>query len=185
MPLTLADITASQREHLELCIHEAGHAVAAVALGGVIRSAVVVSSKVTGAEGLTTVDDMPIGSKAEIAFGGVWAQAHFRAGGRPSQREIFAVLASTGCKDDRVLTASSYPDGTHNGRDVVPLLEWCWPAVARTATALHRTGEVTQRDVLAALGVDDGGGLCSAQLAAIRSRCRAVPPIRSKEPVPG
>jgi hypothetical protein len=40
--------------------HEAGHATMAVALGGVIRSAVVASGRVLGVQGLTTVDDMPI-----------------------------------------------------------------------------------------------------------------------------
>ena len=176
MPLTLADITADQREHLELCIHEAGHAVTAVALGGVIRSAVVVSGRVTGNQGLTTVDHRPHGTDALIAYAGPWSQSRWRCGGRPTQCDLYTVLDATGCKDDRVLTASG---GMHTGADVVPLLTWCWPAVARTATQLHRTGEVYQVDVLAALGITDGGGMTSVQLAAIRSRCREVPPIRA------
>lgn len=184
MALTLADITASERAWLETCIHEAGHAVAGVALGAELRNAVVVRSRVAGVEGLTTFSDRPFGTDALIAYAGPWGQSRWRCGGRPTMRELHAVLASTGCKDERVLTASSYPDGTHNGRDIVPLLEWCWPAVARTATQLYRSGEADQCAVLAALGVDDGGGLCSVQLAGIRSRLRDVPPIRSKKPVP-
>ncbi|BDB41984.1 hypothetical protein Mkiyose1088_13920 [Mycobacterium kiyosense] len=176
MPLTLADITAGQRAHLETCIHEAGHAVAGVVLGAELRNAVVVSSKVTGTEGLTTFSDRPHGTDALIAHAGPWAQARWLAGRRPTQREFYAVLDTTGHKDSRVLTASG---GMHTGADVVPLLTWCWPAVARTATQLHRTGEVYQADVLAALGITDGGGMTSVQLAAIRSRCREVPPIRA------
>lgn len=179
MTLTNADISAREREHLELCIHEAGHAVAAVALGGVIRSAVVVTGRVTGAQGLTTMepDGLPFGSKAEIAYAGPWSQARWRAGRYPTTRDLHAVFASTGHKDDRVLTASAYPDGGHNGRDVVPLVERCWPAVIRVAQALHRSGEVHQRDVCAALGITDGGGPTSVQLAAIRSNCRSVAPL--------
>ncbi|MDP7720766.1 M50 family metallopeptidase [Mycobacterium sp. TY814] len=175
MPLTLADITAGEREHLETCIHEAGHAVAGVVLGAELRNAVVVSSKVTGTtEGLTTFADRPHGTDPLVAYAGPWAQARWRAGRRPTQREFYAVLDTTGHKDSRVLTASG---GIYTGADVVPLLTWCWPAVARTATHLHRTGEVDQRAVLAALGVTDGGGMTSVQLAGIRSRCRTVPPI--------
>lgn len=178
MTLTMRDITASERELLECCVHEAAHAVAGVVLGAELRNAVVVSSKVTGVEGLTTFADRPHGVDAEIAFAGPWAQARFRAGGRPTHRDIFAVLTTTGCKDDPVITASAHADAGNNGRDVVPLLTWCWPAVARIATQLHRAGEVDQRGVLSALAVDDGGGLTSVQLAAIRSLMRAVPPLR-------
>ena len=32
-PPTVADLTARQRQHLEICVHEAGHAVAGVVLG--------------------------------------------------------------------------------------------------------------------------------------------------------
>ncbi|PBD11483.1 M50 family metallopeptidase [Mycobacterium avium subsp. hominissuis] len=174
MPLTLADLTDKQRRHLETCIHEAGHAVAAVTLGGVIRSAVVASGRVLGVSGLTTVAEMPEGRSPEIAYSGPWAQACWLAGRRPTQREVFAVLATTGHRDDRVLLASG---GTHTGHDAVPLLTHCWPAVVRVAQQLYKTGEATQADVLAALSVDDGGGLSSFQLANIRARLRSVPPI--------
>ena len=65
--LRLADVTARERQHLGLCIHEGAHAVAAVALGGVIRNAVVSNSRVWGIQGLTTVADMPHGRDPEIA----------------------------------------------------------------------------------------------------------------------
>lgn len=179
-PLTLADLPAKQRDHLELCIHEAAHSVAAVALGGVIRRAVVASGRVIGNQGLTTVDELPIGREPEIAYSGPWAQARFRAGGRrPTQRELYVVLSTTGHKDDRVLTASG---GTYLGRGIVPLLERCWPAVVRVAQQLHRTGQVRQADVLEALDITDDGGLTSVQLASLRSGFRSVPPIGSKQP---
>ncbi|GFG68097.1 hypothetical protein MKUB_55870 [Mycobacterium kubicae] len=179
-PLTLADITARERWHLELAIHEAAHAVAAVALGGTIRNAVVSNSRVMGVEGLTTVTDMPRGRESEIAYSGPWAQARFRAGRRPTQRDVFSILSRGAWKDDRALTAAG---GTHLGTPVVPLMERCWPAVVAVAKKLHRDGEVHQEDVLAALGVTDGGGRTSVQLAGLRSGTWSVP-NNTKKPVP-
>lgn len=184
-PLTLADLSAKQREHLELCVHEAAHSVAAVVLGGVIRSAVVASGRVIGTQGLTTLAEVPHGRAAEIAYAGPYGQAKFRAGGRrPSQRQVFTVLRTCGYKDARSLTvtAAASATGDHDGRDVVPLLERCWPAVISVAQQLRRTGQVRQADVLEALGVTDGGGLTSVQLASLRSGFRSVPPIGSKQP---
>lgn len=178
-PLTVADLTAREREHLELCVHEAGHAVAAVALGAQLRSAVVTRSRVTGTEGLTTLtpDGLPPGREPEIAYAGPWSQARWRAGRSPNQRQMLAVLGGSGYKDERALIASG---GTYLGAGIKPLLERCWPAVVRVAQQLHKGGEVTEADVLAALGVTDGGGRTSAQLASLRSGMRPVPPLASK-----
>ncbi|MGV7633070.1 hypothetical protein [Mycobacterium persicum] len=183
-PLTVADLTAREREHLELCVHEAGHAVAAVALGAQLRNAVVTYSRVTGTEGLTTLtpDGLPPGRKPEIAYAGPWSQARWRAGRQPTQRQMLAVLGGSGYKDERALIASG---GTHLGHGIKPLVERCWPAVIRVAKQLHKSGEVAQADVLAALGVDDGGGPGSSQLASLRSGTRSVPPLASnRQPVP-
>jgi len=134
-PLTLADLTTREREHLEVCIHEAGHAVAAVALGGALRSAVVAHSRVTGLQGLTTVADMPHGRDPEIAYAGPWSQARWRAGRSPSQRQVFAVLGGSGYRDERALIAAG---GTYLGTSVVPLAEQsstrCRPDLQLSAT---------------------------------------------------
>lgn len=178
MSRTLANmLTPRELEHLGLCIHEAGHAVAAVALGGVIRSAVVASGRVTGVQGLTTVDDMPVAREPHIAYGGPWAEGRWRAGRRPTQRELFGLFDRGGRGDRDKLCASG---GTHNGHDVVPLLSRCWPGVVRVAQGLYRTGEVTQTDVVAALGLTDGGGRGSAQLANLRAGLWDVPPLAAR-----
>jgi hypothetical protein len=184
-PLTWADITDRERWHLKLAIHEAGHAVAGVVLGAQLRSAVVVNSRVVGVEGLTSFDHdtLPRWRQPEVAYAGPYSQARFRSGPRrPTQRQVYAVLGGSGHKDERALIAAAAADplggdSLSQARAVVPLIERCWPAVVRVAQLLHRDGEVTQDDVLAALGVDDGGGLTSTQLAGIRSGCRSVPPI--------
>lgn len=186
-PRAMADLTAKERLHVELCVHEAAHAVTGVTLGAQLRTSVVVRSRIWPPEGLTCFEsrDFPEHRNAEIAYSGPYGQAKFRAGGRrPSQQQVFSVLRTCGYKDDRVLTASTPADGVHTGRDVVPLLNRCWPAVLRVAQQLARTGEVHQADVLAALGVDDGGGLTSVQLASLRSGLRTVPPIAAKQPAP-
>lgn len=178
-PLTLATITPREREHLSACVHEGGHAVATVALGGVIRTAVVSNSKVTGVEGLTTfAEDVPAGRRPEILYAGPWAQAKFLAGGRasrPTRRQVLAVLDGGGGRDCAELSLAG---GTHLGHAVTPVIERCWPAVIRVAQQLYRTGEVGQADVVAALGITDGGGPGSSQLASLRAAgFRSVPPI--------
>lgn len=180
---TWANLTASEREELELSIHEAAHAVAGVVLGAELRNAVVVQSKVTGVQGLTTFrpDTLPPGADVQIAYAGPWAQARFRAGGcRPTHRDVAALFDGGGCQDFRALTAAG---GTHLGAGITPLVERCWPAVVRTAQAIHRTGEVHQEDVLAALDITDGGGRTSVQLASLRSGWgRQVPPLATTVP---
>jgi hypothetical protein len=172
-PLTLADITTRERSHLEVCIHEAGHAVAGVVFGAQLRNAVVTNSRVWGTDGLTTFSDRPHGRDEEIAYAGPWAQAKFRANGRrPSQREVYAILDAGGYKDERVLIAAG---GTHLGHAVQPVIERTWPGVIRVAKQLHRAGEVTQDEVCAALGITDGGGPTSSQLAGLRAGMRPVP----------
>lgn len=181
-PLTLADLTPREREHLEVCVHEAGHAVAGVALSAQLRSAVVTSSRIWGVEGLTTFSDRPHGRDPEIAYAGPWSQARWCAGRRPTQRELFTVLKAGGHKDEQALIASG---GTHLGLSVVPLIEMTWPAVVSVAQVLHREGEARHEHVLAALGVDDGGGTGSVQLASLRAAMRPVPPLSApKRPVP-
>lgn len=186
--LTLADLPAKKREHLELCVHEAAHAVAGVIYGARLRSAVVASGRVLGNQGMTRFepDDFPEYRKAEVAYSGSYGQAKFRAGGRrPSQRELYAVLGTCGYKDERSLVAAAASaTGDHSARDVVPLLERCWPAVITLAQQLRRSGEVRHDDVLAALGVTDGGGLTSVQLASLRSGSRPLPPTAAKHPAP-
>lgn len=174
-PPTVADLTARQRQHLEICVHEAGHAVAGVVLGAQLRTAVVSSSRVSGVEGLTSFADSPYGRDEEIAYAGPWAQARWRAGGRrPTQREMFALFDGGGRRDCGVLLAAG---GTHLGHAVQPVIERAWPAVIRVAKHVHRTGEALHADVCEALGITDGGGPGSAQLAGLRAGMRPVPPL--------
>ncbi|ETB26762.1 hypothetical protein O983_07200, partial [Mycobacterium avium 09-5983] len=172
---TVADLTARQRQHLEICVHEAGHSVAGVIFGAQLRTAVVSDSRVSGVEGVTSFSDSPHGRDEEITYAGPWAQARWRAGGRrPTQREMYALFDGGARSDCGVLTAAG---GTHLGHAVQPVIERAWPAVIRVAKQLHRTGEVNQTDVCEALGITDGGGPGSSQLAGLRAGMRPVPPL--------
>lgn len=181
-PSSVAAVTARKREHLGVCVHEAAHAVAGVVLGAQLRNAVVFDGAVTGVLGRAYFHDRPYGRDAEIAYAGPWAQAKFLNGGRrPTQAQMSAVLDSHGCEDRTALTAAG---GAHLGHGVTLLLDRAWPAVVRVAKQLHGKGEVFETDVLAALGVDDGGGSTSTQLALLRSNMRTVPPLTTKQPAP-
>lgn len=172
---TVADLTARQRQHLEICVHEAGHSVAGVIFGAQLRTAVVSDSRMSGVEGVTSFSDSPHGRDEEITYAGPWAQARWRAGGRrPTQREMYALFDGGARSDCGVLTAAG---GTHLGHAVQPVIERAWPAVIRVAKQLHRTGEVNQTDVCEALGITDGGGPGSSQLAGLRAGMRPVPPL--------
>ncbi len=166
----------ARRDRLAVAVHEAGHAVAGVALGAELRSAVLAPEGTTlrgGRAGQTNFSDQATYHDPEVAYAGPWAQAKFQAGGRrPTLREFYALLDSTGHNDRQVLTAAG---GTHEGAGVVPMLDRCWPAVLTVARKLHTVGEIHQEDVLGALGITDGGGEFSVQLASLRSGSASVP----------
>lgn len=181
-PLTWADLTPSEQLGLRTAVHEAGHAVAATLLGGRIRSAVLADGRVFGISGKTVHAEVPEGAWPSILYGGPWAEARWLAGQRPSQRQLFAVLDDTGHLDRRALCAAAATDvcgdASAEARLTVPtLLERAWPSVITVAQTIHRAGEARHDDVLTALGITDGGGPGSSQLANLRAGLRSVPPL--------
>lgn len=164
--LTLADLTDDERRRLRAAVHEAGHAVAATVLGGRIHTAVVGDGTAQGVLGRTDHDEVPAGYWPMITYAGPWAEARWLARGRPTLHHVSDVLATTGHLDDRALSASG---GHTEGAQVVPVLERCWPSVVTVAQKLILDGEVRHEDVCAALGLTDGGGSGSFELALIRS----------------
>jgi hypothetical protein len=179
-PLTWADLTPREKMSLRTAVHEAGHAVAATVLGGRIHSAVLADGRVFGIRGKTVHAEVPDGGWPSIVYAGPWAEARFIAGGRPSQRQVFAILDGSGHLDSKALCAAAaadvYSDAATEARLTVPtLIERTWPAVIAVGRKIHDDGEARHDDVLAALGVTDGGGRTSVQLAGLRSGCRSVP----------
>lgn len=180
-PLTRADLTDRERRHLAACVHEAGHAVACAMLGGEVGSAVVSDSRVFGVKGVTRFNRLPDTIDARVTYAGVFAEARWEHGPRPTTAQL-RQLRQSNCRDERQLSAAGVRDMTGNptaeARSAVPpLIDRAWPAVIRVAQQLFSTGEATHDDVLAAMGITDGGGLGSSQLASLKAGLRRVPPI--------
>src|SRR6476469_9067462 len=76
-PLTRADLTDGERQHLAACVHEAGHAVACAMLGGEIRSAVVTNGKVSGLQGFTTFAQLSEHLDPRVTYAGMFAEARW------------------------------------------------------------------------------------------------------------
>ncbi|MDV6308907.1 hypothetical protein R4227_16775 [Gordonia amicalis] len=184
-PLTWADLTPREQMGLRIAVHESSHAIAGALLGGRVRSAVLTNSRVWGVDGLTTFDEVALGSSPAIAYAGPYGEARWLQGRRPSQRTMLALMRGSGHGDHREICAAAaqadvYGYGNtaaESRRTVPPLLERAWPAVINLATTIHREGEVTHDDVCKALGITDGGGSGSSQLASLKAGLRRVPPI--------
>jgi hypothetical protein len=133
---------------LRIAVHEAGHAVAATVLGGEIRAAVLGGGKTFGMLGKTVHRTVPEGAWPSILYAGPWAEARFLAGGRPSHRQLFAILDDTGHLDRKALCAAAaadvYGDVSAEARLTVPImLERAWPSVIAVAQSIHRDGGPT------------------------------------------
>ena len=152
-------LTDADRHRIAAAFHEAGHAVAAVALGGRIQRSVLDDTP------RTEFDVMPSGREPEVTFAGLWCEARWLAGGHPGPLDIHRVLAANPADDKSLCAAGGHAEGA----GVVSLLTRCWSPVVTVAKKLFRDGEVGHDDVCAALGLSDEGGPGSFELALIRS----------------
>lgn len=171
MPPLLASFVRHEHTRIDLALHEAGHAVAGILNGGVLTSSTVIEGRwklglLAPPDGSTSFASLPPHRHAQVALAGPWAQARGRLGRRPGSHEVAAVLGGTGCRDREVLTAAGGPDA---GESVIPLLERCWPSVAELAVKLHRTGRITEADVLGALSLSADPATRTLELSMIRS----------------
>ncbi|MFT4087649.1 MAG: hypothetical protein QM658_10955 [Gordonia sp. (in: high G+C Gram-positive bacteria)] len=148
-PLTLATITDAERDTLATCIHEAGHAVAAVILGGEVAAAQLHAGRTFGVRGRTAYRHVPEGALSRLHYAGPYAEARFRAGRVPNLSEIRAVLGHLGSGDHAALLASGGP----LPRGIERHIESTWPAVVKLAQFIHRHGEARHADVCRALGI--------------------------------
>lgn len=166
MTATLAE---ADRHRLAIAVHEAGHSIAAVALGATLRSAVLFDGDGDGPDGLlgeTTYVGLADRYRPQVAYAGPWAEARFRARQRPGICEINAVIDSTGHRDHRSICASGSPTA---GRGVVPLIDRCWSAVKTVSIELFIDGEIDHTTVCTALGLSGDPDTAAFQLACIRS----------------
>ena len=155
-------LTNAESSRLTTAFHEAGHAVAAVVLGGRVQLATIGGDD---DEPRTEFVSIPAGREAEVTYAGPWAEARWLLRRAPGPADIRRVLA-VNSHDDRALFDAG---GPHLGATVVPLLGRCWPAVKAVTSKLFYAGQVEHAAVCAALGLSDCGGPDSVELAMIRS----------------
>jgi hypothetical protein len=155
-----ARLTDAEMQRITTAFHEAGHAVAAVLLGGRVDRALIDDD-----DPRTEFVSIPAGRGTEVTYAGPWAEARWLARRTPNPAQIRRALAANQ-SDDRALCAAGDP---HLGATVVPLLDRCWPAVNAVTSKLFYKGQADHTDVCAALGLTDDGGPGSVGLAMIRS----------------
>jgi hypothetical protein len=88
---TVDDLSDAERERIALAVHEAGHTVAGVLLGGALRCAVVGHSRAFGPQGLTSFDD-PNGARQRSRMP---VPGHKRGGPRVAGRPLPTCIGSS------------------------------------------------------------------------------------------
>ncbi|AQA05022.1 hypothetical protein BVC93_24390 [Mycobacterium sp. MS1601] len=154
--------TAAELDRLAASTHEAGHAIAAVVLGGRVDTVILDDQHPR-----TEYVDLAAGTRSAVTFAGPWAETRWTMGRTPTPADMRRSFARNG-SDDQSLCAAG---GWHQGGHVAPLLERCWPAVKELAKTLYFAGSASHADVCAALGLPEGdnGGPGSLSLAMIRA----------------
>jgi hypothetical protein len=182
--------TLTRAEYVEkaagVCAHEAGHAVAAVLLGGEVELARVFEPGIVAPPagnnvapghpwGATTYRSLPRFAGPSITYAGIWAEARWRTGGPPSP----AVLrkAWTENATDRAELFSVHRDPADIAHTLIePMLQRCWQPIIVVAQALSRTDlGVDDAFVRGALGLSRDPDVAGFQLAMIRSG--STPPV--------
>ncbi|CCF61165.1 hypothetical protein [Nocardia cyriacigeorgica] len=137
-------LTDEQYARAANCIHEAGHAVAAVLAGAQITEC---WASATG--GRVAFTDAAPQHHAGIGWAGPYAELLFVHGGTPppdARREAFANASD----EDKALLDGRM--ARHIERDV----EFAMPAIRRLAATLYRKGSARTPDISLALGVRPG-----------------------------
>jgi hypothetical protein len=159
----------------ELAIHEAGHAVAAVLLGGTVDLARLFGHNRNDPWGLTTYHRMPEWSRRSVMYAGPWAEARWRTGHSPTAAELHRAFGIN-TSDCSQLFARRDP-GDLDHLDIVPALQRSWKPMIRVAQQIARKGEADDGYVRAALGLSRDPDLAAYQLAAGRSG--STPPVHA------
>lgn len=159
---TMPTFTAAELDRLAASTHEAGHAIAAVVLGGRVDTVIVDDQHPR-----TEFVSITPGTRPAVDFAGPWAETRWTMGRTPTPADMRRAFAQNS-SDDQALSAAG---GWHQGGHIAPLLERCWPAVKELAKTLYFKGAASHQDVCTALGLPKGddGGTGSLSLAMIRA----------------
>ncbi|MGP4054144.1 hypothetical protein ACTWP6_04860 [Mycobacterium sp. 4D054] len=168
----LGRLAPADRERLGLCVHEAAHAVVGVLNGATVERATLTDDGQDG-ECTFTADsfahDRTRYHRALVAAAGPAAAATFHHTDRVTVRQIERHLGAGDREELRLASLHSYTTSDEQLAAVLPVVRRCWRPIGALAAKMMRGHEIDHNDVLAALGVTDGGGPGSSQLAAIRA----------------
>lgn len=176
-------LTDAERDRLGLCLHEAGHAVAGVLAGATVERAALTDDGTDGectfTEGSFATDARRY-HRALVAAAGPVASAIFAHGDTPSPRQLEAHLGDADGEELRLATFHSTENHQEMLAAALPVVNRCWRSITALAAQMFAGNEIDHNDVLGALGVTDGGGLGSPQLALIASAMRDPRPVKVK-----
>ncbi|WP_328435737.1 hypothetical protein [Nocardia puris] len=162
------ELTTAERDRLRVCFHEAGHAVAAVLVGGRIMRAEVLDRPRDGVRGSTSFVGVDArGDLAMLSWSGPFAEARWRFGPHPRLEQVRSVLRGSCDADDLATEVDLATSATP--RDIEPQLERCWPIVRSLAGSLYKDGHVGHRAVCERLGLPLWGPQQRALVASIRA----------------
>lgn len=154
-----------------LALHEAGHAVVGAVYGATTELATLSADS---SHGLCTFTADGFGPSAHayrphIAAAGAVAAAMLAHGPRPALHHIDRHLHGPDRHELHTMSLSTMQPMSASLLAVRPLVHQCWDAIADLATGLYFGDEISHADVCSALGLTDGGGPASMQLALLRS----------------
>ncbi|SIG59530.1 Uncharacterised protein [Mycobacteroides abscessus subsp. abscessus] len=160
---TRVDFAAKMKPHeldgFDVAIHESGHAVRGLLLGGEVHTAGIYGGPVTGFHGRTRFREAFTREHVSpVAHAGPHSHASWVHGSRrPTIAQVDAVLAAGGCHDMAQIERAHAMSGgllavDKPGED--HLLNRTWPGVMMLAAELYRRGELDHDAVLSALGLN-------------------------------
>lgn len=158
--MQLSDLSTAEHRRIEVAVHEAGHAVAAVLAGGVIDYVRLLDDPET--PGVCVHSGVSEHDERGVGYAGPWCEARWIHGERPHLSEVLAVIASNESDRGELLrTDRGLP------REIENRLELCWSAISKLAGTLYVSGRLDHVDVADALGFNgDNDGSVRAMIAA-------------------
>ena len=165
-------LTAAERERLGLCVHEAAHAVVGVLNGATVERATLTEGGTDGTCDFTAdsfAHDCTRYHRALVAAAGPAAAATFHHDDRVTVRQIERHLGSSDREELRLASLHSYTSADEQLGAALPVVRRCWRPIGALAAKMFAGHEIGHDDVLTALGVTDGGGPHSVELATIRN----------------
>ena len=162
----------TERKRLGLAVHEAAHAVVGVLRGATVERATLTDDGQDGTCDFTAdsfTSDVSRYRRALVAAAGPAAAAIFAHNDAPTARQLDAQLGAADREELRLAALHSYSSADEQLCEALPVVRRHWRSIGTLAAQIFAGHEIGNDDVLAALGVTDGGGPGSVELATLRA----------------